>query len=82
MSKNIIGTSKLIAKLDSLTGNAMEVLEKSMNKNIKLVQNAAKINCTGFKHSDGQLVNSIISKTKRVGDGVQGEVSTNVEYAP
>ncbi len=79
---NIIGISKLSAKLDLLTGNAMETLEKSVNKNIKLIQNAAKTNC-GFKHSNGQLRNSIVSKTKKVSNSeVQGEVSTNVEYAP
>lgn len=83
MSENIVGTSKFILKVDKLTDDIMEKLEKSMNKNIKLVQNAAKENCTGFKYSNGQLANSIISETKKVSNSeVQGEVSTNVEYAP
>lgn len=81
MSENIVGISKLIAKLDDLE-NSIEILEKSMNKNIKLVQNAAKENCTGFKYSNGRLANSIISEAKKVDNTtVQGKVSTNLEYA-
>lgn len=82
MSENIVGTSKFILKVDKLTDDIMEKLEKSMNKNIKLVQNAAKENCTGFKCSNGQLANSIISETKKVDNTtIQGKVSTNLEYA-
>lgn len=42
MSENIVGTSKFILKVDKLTDDIMEKLEKSMNKKHKACTKCCK----------------------------------------
>jgi HK97 gp10 family phage protein len=78
MSRNIIGLDKLLNKLSELGGDVVGTLEKSVGKNVKLVQRDAKYLCPVDL---GDLRNSINTKTEVSSTGVKGIVYTNSDHA-
>lgn len=79
MSENIKGLSSLLQKLNRLGGNSLTTLEKSMSKNIKLIQGEAKELCPV---DTGDLRNSINTKVEVTGTTVKGIIYTNSDHAP
>ena len=78
MSKNIVGLDSLIKKLDRLGGNAEEAVKKSMQRNILLVKNEAKMLCPV---KDGDLRKSISKQTVIRKGKIRGIVYTNSDHA-
>lgn len=78
MSNSIVGLDSLIKKLDKLGGNAEEVVKKSMQKNILLVKNEAKMLCP-VKHGD--LRKSISKQTIVRKGSIKGIIFTNSDHA-
>ncbi len=78
MSDSIKNLSSLLSKLNQISENSNEILEKSMGKNIKLVQGEAKTLCPV---DNGDLINSINTKVESTQTGVRGIVYTNSDHA-
>lgn len=79
MSRNVKGLSSLLGKLSELGGDTIKTLEKSMSKNIKLIQGDAKDLCPVDL---GDLRNSINTKVETSSTGVKGIVYTNSDHGP
>lgn len=75
---SVIGLDSLLRKLDKLGGSVEDTLKKSMQKNINLVKDEAKLLCPV---DSGDLRNSIRKKTVLRKGKVKGTVYTNSEYA-
>ena len=75
---NTKGIAELITKLNSLGVNVTDVLEKSIAKNVKLVQAEAKTLCPVDL---GDLRNSISTKVEKSSTGVKGVIFTNSDHA-
>ncbi|MGM9937488.1 MAG: HK97-gp10 family putative phage morphogenesis protein [Candidatus Ornithomonoglobus sp.] len=60
-----------------------ETYEAALNKACRIVETAAKKNCTGlFEHPTGALKASITHEIVQEGKELVGYVGTNTEYAP
>lgn len=75
----IEGLDRLLAKLDSLGGDAEKALQDGIDKATRRVKRDAKLLAPV---DTGRLRNSIQSKTTNADGRIEGVVSTNVEYAP
>lgn len=76
---NLKNINKLMKKLNKLEVDAVPVLQKSVDKNIKMVQGEAKLLCPV---DQGTLRNSIRTDVSVNGSKIVGNVTTNMEYAP
>ncbi|HAT4312904.1 TPA: hypothetical protein I9097_000135 [Clostridium perfringens] len=81
MSNSIVGLDSLIKKLDKLGGNAEEAVKKSMQKNILLVKNEAKMLCPVAENKGGDLRDSISKQTVVRKGSIKGIVYTNSDHA-
>lgn len=75
----IRGDNELDRKLDILEQVAEAQLEKIVGQQAKRVQAAARLLCPVH---DGELRQSIMTQTEKVGDQVIGTIYTNKKYAP
>lgn len=77
---SVEGLDELLATLSGLGGNIKQACYKGIIRGAKTIQKNAKYLCpTG---ETGQLRNSIKTKGKINQDSVEGQVYTNLEYAP
>ncbi|MBY0754538.1 HK97 gp10 family phage protein [Clostridium sardiniense] len=77
----IKGLDSLLRKLDKLGGNVEDSVKKSMQKNINLVKDEAKLLCPVATEGGGYLRDRIKKSTVFRKGKVRGIVYTNVEYA-
>lgn len=75
----ILGVQKLEKELLELS--KMD-LRKGIEAGISIVQEAARGNCRSFRHSSGELRESIFTSIEEEGDIVRGICYTNKSYGP
>lgn len=78
MAENIKGLDDLLKKLAKLKVDVPKELEKTMDKNVKLVQAQAKLL---VPTDTGRLHNSITTEVKVLPSEVQGIVTAGTSYA-
>lgn len=81
MSGTVEGLDALVSKLNRLGSSELHI--SAMNKACRVVETAAKKNCTGlFDKPTGTLKASITHEVEIQGKEFEGYVGTNLEYGP
>lgn len=78
MKNNIKNLDSLLAKLENIGEDAAQILQKSVNKGLKVIQRNAKYLSPV---NDGELRNSIQTRSRIKDKGVEGDVYTNCDHA-